>query len=475
MEHKGTKTRRKAKGLVGGAWCVNWFRSQSLPFIRLLVLLIGLLLFVACQEETPTPVPPTPLPPTPLPSAPTSEIAAAPGEPVVVVMTATPAPLPAPADAPTPTPEVTSRTITLWHSWARDDGDALDRILENFAAANPNTTVQTLFVAYNDLPQAYADAVAAGGGPDLMLAPAWWLRELVDANALLPLSDRLAEGESEQWMAAAWENLSIDGTLYGLPTNYELVGLYYNRSLLEETALPTTTDELLALAAANPALGAGLYLNFYHLYWGIPAYGGELFDTSGKAALDQTPGTAQFLDWLLRISQTPGAFVSSDYGMLLDRFKKGEFAFFVDGPWSRGDLHEALGDNLGVALLPSGPSGPARPWLSGDGVFLNPVADPGQQQLALRLARHIANAESATLLANIAGRLPAHKEVEVNDRLLQGFVAQAETALPEPHRSAMSQVWGYAGDMLVKVIDGGMLPDVAVTETTILLNDALGK
>ncbi len=31
------------------------------------------------------------------------------------------------------------------------------------------------------------------------------------------------------------------------------------------------------------------------------------------------------------------------------------------------------------------------------------------------------------------------------------------------------------GDMLVKVIDGGISPAVAVTETTVLLNDALEK
>ena len=111
----------------------------------------------------------------------------------------------------------------------------------------------------------------------------------------------------------------------------------------------------------------------------------------------------------------------------------------------------------------------------GDGVFLNPVVNASQQQLALRLARHIASGASGTLLASVAGRLPAHREASVSDPLLLGFIAQAETALSEPHQPAMSQVWGYAGDMLVKVIDGGMLPDVAVTETTILLNDALGQ
>ncbi|MFZ1757026.1 MAG: extracellular solute-binding protein [Caldilineaceae bacterium] len=427
-----------------------------------------MLLLAGCQEETPTPVPPTP----------TAAVGVAvPAEPAQVVATPVAASESAPGEAPTPTPtpEVTSGTVTLWHSWARADGDALTQILEAFAAANPDITVQTLFVAYNDLPQAYADAVAAGGGPDLILAPAWWLREMVEADALLPLTDRLAASESEQWMGAALDNLSIDGTLYGLPTSYELVGFYYNRALVEEADLPVTTGDLLALAAANPAQGAGLYLNFYHLYWGIPAYGGELFDASGQVVLDRTPGTSQFLAWLKQMSDTPGTFVSLDYGMLLDRFKKGEFAFFIDGPWSNGELEAALGENLGIAPLPAGPVGPARPWLSGDGVFLNPAVNANQQQLALRLSRHIANAKSATILAEVAGRLPAHRGAIVNDLLLRGFLSQAESALPEPHRAQMSQVWGYAGDMLVKVVDGDTTPDAAVAETTQLLNDALSR
>jgi len=429
---------------------------------RLLVLSIALFVLVGCQKETPTPLPPTP-----------TTAVAAPGEPVVVVV-ATPTPQPAPRAASTPTAEVTRGTVTLWHSWARADGDALAQILANFAAANPDITVQTLFVAYNDLPQAYADAVAAGGGPDLILAPSWWLHDLVEANALLPLSNRLERSETDQWVAAAVENLTIDGVLYGLPTNYELVGLYYNRSLLAKSALPATTDDLLALAAANPAQGSGLYLNFYHLYWGIAAYGGQLFDGGGRVVLDQTPGTAQFLAWLLHMSQTPGTYVSLDYGMLLDRFKKGEFAFFVDGPWSSAELRQALGDALGVIPLPAGPAGPGRPWMSSDGVFLNPAVDAVQQQLALRLARHIAGGASGSILAQVASRLPAHREAQIDDPLLRGFAAQARTARPEPHRPAMSQVWGYSGDMLVKVINGGMLPDAAVAETTALLNDALG-
>lgn len=451
--------------MIGIGWISTAFGRKR----WLGALLAALLLLAACQEQTPTP---TPTPPAPTaPPAQAAAPAAAPGEPAVVVATATP--VGAPTATPTPTPEITGGTVTLWHSWARADGDALAQILNAYVGANPNVNVQTLYVAYNDLPQAYADAVAAGGGPDLLLAPAWWLGELADAGALLPLSDRLEPGESDQWMTAALDNLSLDGTRYGLPTSYELVGLYYNRALVAEEELPTTSDELLALAEANPTAGAGLYLNFYHLYWGIPAYGGQLFDADGAIVLDRTPGAAQFLAWLKRMDETPGTFVSLDYGMLLDRFKKGEYAFFVDGLWSRGELVQALGDNLGVALLPSGPAGPARPWLSSDGVFLNPAVDPAQQRLALDLARHIAGGASASVLVQTAGRLPAHRDAQISDPLLAAFAAQAATAQAEPHREQMSQVWGYTGDMLVKVIDGGMLPDAAVAETAVLLNDAL--
>ncbi|MEZ4831353.1 MAG: hypothetical protein R2873_04985 [Caldilineaceae bacterium] len=77
--------------------------------------------------------------------------------------------------------------------------------------------------------------------------------------------------------------------------------------------------------------------------------------------LDQTSATADFLTWLTDMRDTPGVFVDLDYGMLIDRFKKGEFAFFVDGPWSSAELQDALGDALGVTRLPRGPVGPAPP------------------------------------------------------------------------------------------------------------------
>lgn len=367
-------------------------------------------------------------------------------------------------------------TVELWHSWAGRDGDALAAILDRFHQESPSIRVEAQFVDYGDLAQVYASAVRAGDGPDLLLAPNWWIPNLVATEALLPIDHMISGLERQQFHVAAVENLVWEGLLYGLPTDFETVALYYNRRLLDESNLPRTTEEMIALAEESPSQGVGIYTSFYHLFWGINAFGGSLFDEKGRVILEQSPGTAEFLSWLKRADDTPGIHVALDYGMLMERFKKEEYAMFVDGPWSIGELRQHFGENLGVTILPAGPRGPARPWMSADGVFLNPTSTPVQQKLALTTALQITNAESASILARIAQRLPAHKGADtVGDPLLAGFSMQARQAIPQPHRAEMDEIWIYATEMVSQVLGGISTPAEAVIEAATLINEANGK
>lgn len=426
----------------------------------LLTLLLVMVLATACNRDTPTPEPtPTVAQPVANNSTPSSDVAQA---------TTTP--------APTPTPVFPIEgNLVFWHSWAGADGDALAALLLALREKYPNLQVDTLFVAYNDLPQSYAEAVQAGGGPDLVLTANWWLGDMVAAQVAQPLDTMIPAAALNDYWPAALDSLRWDGKLYGLPINVELISLFYNRSLVASAQVPTTMDELRALAEANPQQGIGLYASLYHLYWGFPAYGAQLFNETGQVVLDQGNGAADYLTWLATLNQTNGSYVDEDYAMLLDRFKKGEFAFLVDGPWSLADLQGALGDNLAVAPLPAGPAGPAQPWLSADGLFVNPSASVDQQRLALAVAQAFTSAESGQILVERARRLSANRNVQMSDPLLQGFMQQAGSAHAFPMIPEMNEVWGYGGDLLLRVLAGNEKPTQVVAEAATLINEANGK
>lgn len=439
-------------------------KHSSISVLRpsVLLCLVALLLALAACEETP----------------PASEVADAGTAPVANAATTTPGGATAlsllPTATPTPTP--LAGRIVLWHSWAEGDGDALAAILAAYQQAEPGVTVDTLFVAYPDLAQAYADAVAGGGGPDLVLAPNWWLGDLATAGVIQPLDDLVPAAARESYWPAALDNFVWQGSLYGLPTNYELVSVFVNRALADPMALPATLDGWLAQAQQTPTLGIGLYNNLYHLAWGLSAYGARLFDKTGVAVIDQGGDAAGYLAWLRALSQTPGSYVDPDYGMLLDRFKKGEFAYFVDGPWAIEELRGVFGANLAVTPLPAGPAGPAQPWLSADGVLMNPKLAPDQQTIALSFARFLTTAESGALIARLGKRLPAARNTALgDDPLLTGFAQQARNAQPLPAAPEMAQAWGYGGDMFIKVVDGDADPAATVRETAALINDANGR
>ncbi len=425
--------------------------SRTNPLVRLLlILLAATLLLGACNRNQEQPA----------------------GDPAALAADGVSA-IPA-APAPTPTPFVPQGDIVLWHSWGAADADALAQILTRIKQQFPAVNVQTLFVAANDLPQAWSDAVRAGSGPDLAVTANWWVSDLARAGVVRQLDDLAQPAQIQQFNAAALRNFVRDGRLYGLPTTFETVSLFRNNALAAEQPFPNTTEALLAQAALSPSLGSGLYANLYHLWWGFPAYGAQLFDANNQIALGNSAGAADFLGWLARLKKTPGSWVDADYGMLMDRFKKGEFAYFVDGPWATAELRDALGAGLALAPLPAGSVGGAQPWLSSDGVILNPHLSNDRTLLAWFLASALTDPAAGSTFAAVAGRLPANTLASLpEDPILRGFVAQAATAAPAPEQPAMQAVWGYGGDMLIKVLSGNMEPAAAVAETVALINEEI--
>ncbi|MBE2200274.1 MAG: extracellular solute-binding protein [Anaerolinea sp.] len=361
--------------------------------------------------------------------------------------------------------------ILLWHGWSEAEAETLSGILHKFDEIYPNLSVISQAVAADELRQRYEQAARLGLGPDLFIGPGEWLVPLADQGLIQDL--RPFAPRTEDYLSGAVGSLTYADGLYGLPLALRPVALYYNTKLVETPA--ATLDEWLVQAAAGKPVA--LNTNFWPAFWGIQAFGGQLFDEAGRVILDQG-GFANWLSWLKNARVVPGVIFSRDNDSLRDLFFSGKVAYYTGSPDDLAAARAALGDDtVAVTMLPAGPNGPSGPLLDVEAIYFNQAAPPQKTRQTLLLAAFLTNASQSTTLMREIGRVPANRTVQVDPRLHPaeaGFAAQARTAVAIPNLPQTALLLSRGDDIYRAVLEGVL----DVTEATLLLtdevNDAFG-
>jgi arabinogalactan oligomer/maltooligosaccharide transport system substrate-binding protein len=370
--------------------------------------------------------------------------------------------------AATPAAEEGPVTISLWHAYQTGSAEeeTLTTLVANAEEHFPNYTIEVLQVPFDQIFNKWQTEVAAGGGPDMFVAPNDDLGNWVRGDLVANLDDYLAgrlDGVSETGV----EGMKVDGSLYGVPESAKAVALYYNKSLVDTP--PATTDEL--LAAVEGGAPITFFIGAYHMFGWSGAFGGQLMDSEGKCIADQG-GWAEALAYLVALKDA-GAVMDADYGVAEAPFRAGESAFFVNGPWALADYRADLGDNLGVALMPSGPGGNADPLNGIDGFYINPNSE--NKQDAVELALFLTSGESAQIYTDMAGHVPIRSSVDASDPLVATFAEASANGFPRPQSPEFANYWTPFGDMFTKVIEGASTPEEAVVEACAAMNAANNK
>ena len=359
-----------------------------------------------------------------------------------------------------------SGSLTIWNAYGSGgtaEGKAFAQILAGFQAANPGVTLNVLDVPFSDLYKKFETEAPAGGGPDMYIAPNDSLGTEVRAGLLADVGD--VSGQFvPQTVQVAIDGAQVDGKYFMIPESLKAVATMFDSSVTP--TFPATTADL--LTAVKGGLKYGVNQGPYYA-WGLwYAFGGQIMDGTGKCVADQTSGVSDAFAYLKALKDA-GATFYLDGGKMQDAFKTKKISSMIEGPWFSGDAKTALGASLAVAPGPD-ESGTFAPMTGVDGWYIN-AASPNLA-LAKQVATILTNQDNQQIYVDVAGHVPANKNITISDPIVQGFSDAVSSGYARPQIAATDNYWGNFGDALNTVLDKGADPVAAVKAACTAMNKA---
>jgi ABC-type glycerol-3-phosphate transport system substrate-binding protein len=286
---------------------------------------------------------------------------------------------------PRGTSEITRGRIVLdyWEKWTRHEGDAMERIVDEFNRSQDRIFVRYLVVS--DIGQKSLISIAGGRPPDIIGLYAFNVPPYAEMGAILPLDDLApAAGiDITDYAPGVREVMRYQGKWWATVNTAGSVALYYNRSAFKDAGLdpdrpPQTIAELdemhtrLVRADSRGSLERVGFLHREPGWWSwLWAYhfDGRIFDEgTGRATLD-SPENIQAMQWMQgyvrdlgvdKIKQFAESF--GNYFTPENPFLTGKVAMIVQGPWIANLINAFQPDfDYGVAPFPTLHADPSAP------------------------------------------------------------------------------------------------------------------
>ena len=314
--------------------------------------------------------------------------------------------------------------IEYWQYFFEARINAIDKLIENFEAANPGITIVQTSFPYADYRTKVAAAIPAGQGPDVVQLFYGWLNDYVDAELIRPLpTDMFPPEQIEAEFFPMVQAMKRDGAYMALPTAVRALALFYNKRLFEEAGIeapPKTLDELVATAAAltkrdgsgnitQVGITTGMNAQDHH-WWRevlVRQFGGEPYTEDYRTVTYNNAAGVAALQWYADLETRHGVTQAGFMDEPQAAFKAGRAGMHIDGSFRIGALNKTRGLEWGVAELPAGPDGTQSNYSS---YWVNAVttkAEGEKLEAALKFMQYLTSDEAMQIWLETVGELPA--------------------------------------------------------------------
>ena len=233
----------------------------------------------------------------------------------------------------------------------------IDQIARDFEAKNPDIKVVMEYVGYDFVHDKIVTGMAAKPPAyDAAMIDVIWPDEFIKAGYLLDVTQRVTADMKSGIFPAAWNGVTRNGKIYGMPWLMDVKYFMYNKDILQQagfTAPPKTWEELVDQAKVIKQKGLvefpiiwswpqkeGVVCDFTVLLFGN---GGAFLDASGKPVFNNEKGV-QVLTWMKKTIDdglTNPSSVASDEPAVETDFLAGKSAYAVNWLFQFSDSNDA--------------------------------------------------------------------------------------------------------------------------------------
>jgi len=268
------------------------------------------------------------------------------------------------------------KTEVRLSGWASSPSETalLESLLYKFSVENPDILVKYEPIT-GDYKQALLTAIASGTEPDVFYNDIFWWQEFAKNDVLLPIDDLMASTGTtkDMFIPSLLDAFTFDGKTYGIPKDFNTLGMFYNKDLFDKAGLEYPTDDwtwdnlkeaatkLTDLSDANkPVYGfctppdPGRF----------PAF---VFQNGGTVMNDDFSDTTLDSEAAIKAAEFYTSFRADKIGAIPSDlgegwqgtlFGKGQCAMVYEGGWLIPYLRDQFPNTkYGVVMPPAGPAG----------------------------------------------------------------------------------------------------------------------
>lgn len=358
-----------------------------------------------------------------------------------------------------------TKTITIWTDESR--GPDLKALLVGRTPVAGHVIKVTVFSSRDALGAAWTNATAATG-PDVIINDAGLATSGGKSGKLVPLT--LPSSVRSQFAPSAFNALSYQGKVYGLPLDVDTTGLFWNTTLFGKKA-PTTFAQMVNYYKANKVsknLSAGFCAQegSWGSYAVITALGGGAWNSKGSRVI---PGQTKFNSAAFK--SNINTFLLGDAagflkvgGECINDFKSGRIPFINTGGWNLSSMQES-NVKLRQGQVPGVKAGTfGSPWAGYQGAYVSKFAKAGGVAAGANsfVVGFMANSLTQAQLSTLGNRPPASliAASRVTDAALKQFArsgAQGTLQLSAllDNNAAGANWYDLVGDVWNKILNEG--------------------